>query len=198
MILTTGVKFEGYEHLTKHFKVDPGRAMEALELASTFCEAQLCSGCKAGNSCLDCKKNQEKEYQINCGNFDTSNLTAMGQKVATDAIELERIKQKLVRDIKSLKHQMESGSEEFDPEDFEIHNDAFIKSMEKINSQLDKMAKDHNSNDLKERLDAIESNIRTNNKRAIEKPEIEVYNMYKPDRKEWRRKPAMLTPYEKG
>ena len=77
-------------------------------------------------------------------------------------------------------------------------NDTFIKSIEKINNQLQEMEEDHNSNDLKERLDDIEINIRTNNKRAIEKPELEVYNIYKPDRKEWRRKPAMLTPYEKG
>ena len=64
MILTTNKHFEGFQKLTKHFNVEPEVALKGLDLASSFCSAQLCSTCME-TACVDCKDRQPSEYKNN-------------------------------------------------------------------------------------------------------------------------------------
>jgi len=155
MIMTSGTYFEGYEKLTKHFGVNPQTAIEAMNMASKFCDSQVCGKCQAGGGCQDCKGRQAKEYSLNRGDLSGLDFEKSFEAIKENVKSIKKTNEYLTQSLAELKSEIEAMPNIDGCDDFLV--DTFVPILEK----LEKLEKADIGSELMERMSEFESRLRS-------------------------------------
>ena len=155
MIMTSNTYFEGYRELTDHFKIDPRTAIEALDVASQFCSAQVCSECTEGG-CTDCKGRQAHEYQLNSGESDNAEISEIMQEIVSDADYVAATKKFIRKEMEDLESKFTGNIKTIPDEVYKALDDLNIK----LGDMEETFGKTENLIEIADRLHRLEDRFR--------------------------------------